>query len=393
MYKVNEQIAEEIEKDSRTFRLYAVSTDGQIYFDPERIFSANSQRQSTSKSDDIELGAICSEQWETEIYSLNDDILGRRFKIFIYLADRNFSGITYGNLKKYTCGFLKNLTVNQAKNLGSIMGDPIPMGEYTCVKVNRNAESSTVTFADRLYFSDKKYVPKIAFPASFSEVENDICNQLGLKNGCTYPYSKRLKENGGNWLDAKGKVHLKTKSFYFEIENLPAENVTMRQMLSYIASAMGQCGYINREGEYVRTWYGSDVDYILDKNRIDTPTLGSANVIKELKCKIDDSTTLSVTNVRITDGRTIEFENPLMTEELMNLLYSSLTENSWLTDWQTAEINLRLGDPRLDIMDTCIYGGNRMPVTSLAFSYDGGLSAAIKSAGKNSAEEIIIEKE
>ena len=392
MYRTTKEISDEIAKESRTFRFYVISTDGNFYFDPERVFRAKSQRQSSSKSDDIELGAICSEQWEVEIYNLNENILGKEFRIYMYLADSTSTRVTYGELKKYTYGFLKQLTVSQIKKLGQkVGGGSLPFGEYICVKIQKNAESSTVTFADRLYFSDKKYVPGVTFPASFSEVESDILNQLGLKNGCEYPFSKYLIDKNKKLLNAKGGAHLKTKSFYFEIEKLPSEDVTMRQMLSYIASAMGQCGYVNRDGEYVRKWYGLDTDYYYDESRIDTPTLGSANVIRGLKCKSGDTTFSKGLSESTKEGRVIEFENPFMTEELMDLLYSTLTNNvTCLTNWQTAEINLRLGDPRLDIMDTCMYKGNRMPVTSLAFSYDGGLSADIKTAGRNSAEEIII---
>ena len=95
----------------------------------------------------------------------------------------------------------------------------------------------------------------------------------------------------------------------------------MRQMLSYLASAQGQFGYVDRYGKYVRKWYGQPVK-TLDNNTIDLPTLSERqNVIVGIICKVSDDETLSLGVTDTTQGRVLEFENPYKTESLLQSLW------------------------------------------------------------------------
>ena len=132
------------------------------------------------------------------------------------------------------------------------------MGRFTCVKSKKSGGSVQLTMADRLYFSDKPYVPHIPIPNWNRSVEDDICRQLGLQNGNDYTEVRLLRDKD-------------SKYFYFKVGSL-LKDVTMRQMLSYLASAQGQFGYVDRYGKYVRKWYGKSVK-TLDNNTIDLPTL------------------------------------------------------------------------------------------------------------------------
>lgn len=61
--------------------------------------------------------------------------------------------------------------------------------------------------ADRLYFSDKPYVPHIPIPNWNRSVEDDICRQLGLQNGNDYTEVRLLRDkNGRRLIDKNGKV-------------------------------------------------------------------------------------------------------------------------------------------------------------------------------------------
>lgn len=180
--------------------------------------------QATSLSDDIELGAVCSQSVTAELVDDGTKYLGNEYVFSLYTKDATSSD------------------TNDEK---------IPMGRFTCVKSKKSGGSVQLTMADRLYFSDKPYVPHIPMPNWNKAVEDDICRQLGLQNGNDYTEVRLLRDkNGRRLIDKNGKV-LYSKYFYFKVSSVP-KDVTMRQMLSYLASAQGQFGFVDRYGRYVR---------------------------------------------------------------------------------------------------------------------------------------------
>lgn len=343
--------------------------------------------QSTSLSDDIELGAVCSQSVTAELVDDGTKYLGNEYVFSLYMKDSS-AFTTYSTLESYTYAELSKLTVEQISKLGEMLDEEkIPMGHFTCVKSKKSGGSVQLTMADRLYFSDKPYVPHIPMPNWNKAVEDDICRQLGLQNGNDYTEVRLLRDkNGRRLIDKNGKV-LYSKYFYFKVGSLP-KDVTMRQMLSYLASAQGQFGYVDRYGKYVRKWYGKSVK-TLDNNTIDLPTLSERqNVIVGIICKVSDDVTLSLGVTDTTQGRVLEFENPYMTESLLQSLWRRIGGFSWYT----TELYHRLGDPRFDIGDVVTYTNGAdsydIPITNLGFTFDGGLSADISAVGLSVEEQL-----
>ena len=387
MYKTGELVAQRIESYCRTWRLWIDNAEGEVIMG-DRITSGTSTVQSTSISDDIELGAVCSQSWNININDVDTKFLGSEYDLSLYLAD--LTGVTtYSTLEAYTYAELSKLTVEQISKLGEVLdGERIPLGRFTCVKSKKSGGSVQLTMADRLYFSDKPYVPHIPMPNWNKAVEDDICRQLGLQNGNDYTEVRLLRDkNGRRLIDKNGKV-LYSKYFYFKVGSLP-KDVTMRQMLSYLASAQGQFGYVDRYGKYVRKWYGSSVK-ILDNNTIDLPTLGERpNVLAGIVCKVSDSETLRLGNTTGSAGRVLEFENPYMTMSLLRSLWHRIGGFSWYT----TELFHRLGDPRFDVGDVVTYVSESgesydIPITNIGFNFDGGLSADISAVGLSVEEQL-----
>lgn len=385
MYTVNnEAVAGRIESYCRTWRMWLECTNG---IDPiimgDEIMSATGSVSSTSLSDDIELGAVCAQSWNMTIYGENE-FLGKEYDLYFYLVDFE-KYTTYADLEQYTCGELEKMTAEQIEHLGEILsGEKIPLGKFTCVKSKKNGGSVEVTMADKLYFSDRIYKPQISLPAWSRDVEDDICAQLGLENGNDYISSAKLRVKTNIRLYDKNHLRLKTANFDFKIASIP-ENTTMRQMLSYIASAQGEFGFVDRYGRYVRKWYGR-TEKILDNNTIDLPTLSERqNVITGISCKVSDSRTIKLGN---STGRMLEFENPYMTVSLLNSLWYRIKGFSWYT----TELYHRLGDPRFDVGDVVTYDSGEqtydIPITNISFTYDGGLAADISAAGLSVEEQI-----
>lgn len=385
MYQTSELVAQRIESYCRIWRLWIENAEGVISGDS--IMSADSSMQATSLSDDIELGAVCSQSWNMTISDTKTAFLGKEYDLSLYLADFT-SETTYSTLEAYTYAELSKLTVEQISKLGEVLdGERIPLGRFTCVKSKKSGGSVQLTMADRLYFSDKPYVPHIPMPNWNKAVEDDICRQLGLQNGNDYTEVRLLRDkNGRRLIDKNGKV-LYSKYFYFKVSSVP-KDVTMRQMLSYLASAQGQFGYVDRYGKYVRKWYGKSVK-TLDNNTIDLPTLSERqNAIVGIICKVGDDVTLSLGVTDTTQGRVLEFENPYMTESLLQSLWRRIGGFSWYT----TELYHRLGDPRFDIGDVVTYTSGAdsydIPITNLGFTFDGGLSADISAVGLSVEEQL-----
>lgn len=386
MYKTGALVAQRIESYCRTWRLWIENAEGVISGDS--IMSADSSMQSTSLSDDIELGAVCSQSWNMTISDTKTAFLGKDYDTYLYLVDYTHGETTFSTLETYTYAELSRMTVEQVGKLGEVLdGEKIPMGRFTCVKSKKSGGSVQLTMADRLYFSDKPYVPHIPIPNWNKAVEDDICQQLGLQNGNDYTQVRLLRDKNGRRLrDNKGRL-LYSKYFYFKVGSVPKDS-TMRQMLSYLASAQGQFGYVDRYGKYVRKWYGKPVK-TLDNNTIDLPTLSERqNVIVGIICKVSDDETLSLGVTDTTQGRVLEFENPYMTSSLLRSLWHRLQGFSWYT----TELYHRLGDPRFDIGDVVTYdsgsGSYDIPITNLGFNFDGGLSADISAVGLSVEEQL-----
>lgn len=386
MYKTGELVAQRIESYCRTWRLWIENAEGVISGDS--IMSADSSLRATSLSDDIELGAVCSQSWNININDVDTKFLGKEYDLYLYLADFT-SETTYSTLEAYTYAELSKLTVEQVSKLGEVLdGERIPLGRFTCVKSKKSGGNTEVTFADRLYFSDKVYKPTVTLPAWSKAIEDDICKQLGLSNGNDYTIPAKLRAKGGARLYGKGHIRLKTANFDFKINKVP-KDTTMRQMLSYIASAQGEFGYVDRFGRYVRKWYGSSVK-ILDNNTIDLPTLSERqNVIVGIICKVSDSETLRLGNTTGSAGRVLEFENPYMTMSLLRSLWHRIGGFSWYT----TELFHRLGDPRFDVGDVVTYVSDSgesydIPITNIGFNFDGGLSADISAVGLSVEEQL-----
>ncbi|WP_410079910.1 hypothetical protein, partial [Ruminococcus sp.] len=120
MYQTSELVAQRIESYCRIWRLWVEGVEGEVIMG-DRITSGTSTSQSTSISDDIELGAICSQSWNININDVDTKFLGKEYDLSLYLAD--LTGVTtYSTLEAYTYAELSKLTVEQISKLGEVLG-------------------------------------------------------------------------------------------------------------------------------------------------------------------------------------------------------------------------------------------------------------------------------
>lgn len=391
MYSVRNQLVERAIEGVNP--LYGVrledAASGELY-EGDVIFETKTELASTTLSDDIELGAVCSQSLKVQLYGAkNKNLPGRTFDYYIYCRKPSGEQTTYGELAAYTHGQLGRVRIENISTIvQALCNEFIPLGTFICVRHRKNGDVSEIELYDRLYFSDDIYICGISLPASSRDIENDICSQLGCGNGNSYSDSAYLFDlNDAALYDSNGD-RLKTGNFDFIISSIP-EKCTKRQMLSYIAAAHGQFGFIDRFGRYVRKWYGKSVKQ-LSKDTIDEPTISEKpNRVTGVICTVN-GTVLTAGNTDRTQGRVLEFENPYMTESLFDSLFARINE----LIWYTSEVSMRLGDPRFDIGDVVTYrdidSGTvcTIPLTGLRTQFSGGFSADISAVGL-SEEELL----
>lgn len=389
MYTItNEELIQRIENGC----VYSIRLEcGDEVLMSDDIFNADGTYTSTSQSDDIELGAVCSAYWRVRT-SRSGNFVGKTYDLSLYVAD--IGGVTtLGDLYPYDISDLSVMTIGELYHMGHMVGEPIPMGEFTCVKAPRCGDGRELHLYDKLYFTDKPYNPTINLPALASAVEQDICNQLGIDNATSehvggfvelpaswsYRYTGFAEESGGGFLH--------TAPFDFTIDTMPTDGATMREMLGYIAAIHGQFGCIDRLGRYTRRWYAPQSLATIDSDHADEPTVSETkNNIVGIRCMIENG---ELTAGYMTGGRVLEMENPFMTQTLIRAVLVQVKRMSWYT----AQVCERLGDPRHDIGDTVTIesGGedHDIPITTIQFSFDGGLLANISAAGLTEEEQSI----
>ena len=317
MYQVSAELQAAILSSSPLYGIMLEDLTAARTLTAEAIFTANSDRESTSLSDDIELGAVCSQSWTVNIADSAGGYVGHMFRLSLYIADIEGGKMTWGRLARYKFGRIKTLTPRQIRRLGEVLGEPIPMGMFVCTKAPKNGTGRELSLYDMLYFADREYKCTLTLPASAEAVEQDVCRQLGIQcmGGAV---SGDLQESGGADLLAADGAQLVAASFDFEISTIAA-GTTCRQMLGYIAAARGHFGYIDRDGVYRTRWYTLARE--ITASEADEPTLSETpNVIVGVVCNIDDDTRMTAGETDESKGRILQLRCPYMNRSLLDSL-------------------------------------------------------------------------
>lgn len=347
MYNVNSQdVADYIMSNSRTFRAVMKFADGSELSDG----IAKITTQASTANKDIIAGDTISQSITAEITGLTADISGKTFVLYFYAVN------LFGELEE----------------------ELIPFGRYKVTSCKQSGVKWTIEAKDGFYKSDDAYVSTLTFPTTTDEIEQEICNKLGILSP-RYDYSLLCDSSGEPLLTSDGKEIYVRDSAPVTIE-APLEDCTCREMLSYCASLDGgKCAMLDREGHLIhKAW--TDIDYTITAGRADEPETDQNDIkISQISCKVDENKTLSITAI---PGRCMTFTNPYMTQSLL----SKVASNYLMKPYRPLSIYHRLGDPRLDILDVVTVQkadgtSYRVPLMSMSYSYDGGLGANISATG------------
>ncbi len=152
-----------------------------------------------------------------------------------------------------------------------------------------------------------------------------------------------------------------------------------RNVLAYIAGYLGCNCVVNNTGSIEMRGF-KVCDYTLNDNRIAEPELDDdVSDLEFLACSIDSDTKLLYGN----NGEGFEFICPIMTQERLNEIGATMcASTSSVNVYRSGKIKHLLGDLRLQMGDVIYleHSGEThiIPISSIAFEFDGGLSADIE---------------
>lgn len=352
MYNLqSKEVSEYIMSDSRTFRVIMEFTDGTKLENEIAKLSIDAQ---TAKKD-IKAGDTISHGITAEITGLTSDLSGKTFVLYLY-----------------------------AVNLYSeIVKELIPFGRYKVVSCKQLGVRWRLEAYDGLYKSDGAYKSTLIYPTTTDHVELEICNKLGILPP-RYNTSQLTDKDGEPILTADGE-EIYVRDSAPAVINAPLEECTYREMLGYCAALdSGKCAMIDREGHLIHKGW-TDIDYTISAGRADEPETDDKDItITQIVCQVSEDKNLTITAI---PGRAMTFANPYMTQEIMG----DIALKYFMKPYRPLSIYHRLGDPRLDMLDvvTVVKADGtsyRVPIMSMSYSYDGGLSAQIAATGTSDAD-------
>lgn len=370
-----------IEGDCRCFR--ALMDFGDFQITSDKIYKIQTDGASCS-DEDVTIGGIYSQGVTIEVSEIPCPLEGRVFMLYFYLMDLSFvmpvssdadNPLTHYMLAEYTHEELGKYTHEGLSKLANMPHRHIPMGQFRVSKCKSKANGYTISAGDFLAEADKTYVSKLDYPASTKQVEEEICNELGIQNVTRNNY-RYITIDSKVYVTADGEDYILYD--YLSYINEPPQKTTMRQMLGYIASLRGCFAVANRLGNLKYSWY-EDNGYVLSPNRIDDPELEENDIIiTRIACQVSENKTLYSGRY----GRTMTITNPYMTQQMLNIIAADILPFRY----RPASVLQRMGDPRIDVWDIVHCGNCLIPVMNLSYSFDGGLSAEIEASGKTDTE-------
>lgn len=218
----------------------------------------------------------------------------------------------------------------------------------------------------------KAYFPTVSkYPADGKEILADISKQCGIAIANLSSLPAGVTVSWGTAYNEDGSV----------MKVPPFTACTIREALSYLAQMYGAFATINRDGEIEFRWYAA-TSYEVPANRSFDDIVCAEQVYKlqGISCTVNDKTIMAGT------VSSIQIENSYMTQSILNSVYKKIGGFSFLPTTFSF-----LGDPRLDLGDIItVYRRDgtaiKVPVMSITFDFDGGLSTEVGSYGSDVEE-------
>lgn len=340
MYKVSEALANTLVGNSRCMRAKLVCGSEVI---DSGIQSIKLVQQANADNETVSIGGVVSAYAEISIY-------------------RPLRLVTRKEYTLYIGAVLADGTVEYCK-----------MGLFTPKKPQEDDGLLTFKAYDRMVSRLwKAYYPTVSkYPADGKEILANISKQCGIAIANLSSLPDGVTVGWGTAYNEDGSV----------MKVPPFTACTIREALSYLSQMYGTFATINRDGEIEFRWYEA-TSYEVPANRSfdDITCAEQPYKLQGISCTVNDKTIIAGT------VSSIQIENSYMTQSILNFVYKRIGGFSFLPTTFSF-----LGDPRLDLGDIItVYRRDgtaiKVPVMSITFDFDGGLSTEVGSYGSDVEE-------
>lgn len=274
----------------------------------------------------------------------------------------------------------------------------VPLGEFYITKAVSNDDfqtTFTITAYDAFSKTDKPYEPQITMPNTAADILADIAHQCGFSLGLGFQMlndvlvGQELPAVDGNGLLVfPGDVYtdksvitmgaaLATPAGEFELHDY-----TCRQYIGYFAGLLGKNARFNRDGKLTFTWY-ADSGYSIER---DFQYMNGCKRLTDQECVVQSITSGAADTTLVAGtGVGITFENPFMTQEVLDEIFTAVAGAAYTP----MQVKWR-GNPAVEAGDIILvedYNGDFRIVYAMeqTLRISGGMHSEIKCYGSSDA--------
>lgn len=238
----------------------------------------------------------------------------------------------------------------------------VKMGEYFIndIEIDRNRKTTELELMDGMFKLNREYVTELAYPAEIRNVIKEIC----LKTGITL-----ANETMG------------IASMNYRIDKVPKDKkLTFRDVLGLSAQMLGMSCFFNREGKLeVKELTDSGIVVTADNYFMHGLTKSEIEYqIAGITCKKEKETL----TVGLRTGRSLEIENPFMTQSILDNLYHDIKDIRYYPFSLNYQGHLLLEVGQWVTIKTNTGETFKSPVLSQSFNFKGGLRGRISADSK-----------
>lgn len=242
----------------------------------------------------------------------------------------------------------------------------VKMGEYFIndIEIDRNRNTTKLDLMDGMFKLNRPYESSLTYPAPIQKIVAEIANQTGVK----------LEDAYFDATDLTGQV-------YYIDKKPDGKKLTYRDVLGLATQILGRSCFFNRDGNLeIRGLFDSGITITADSYFMHGLTKSEVQYqIAGISCKKDKETI----TVGMRTGRSLEIENDLMTQSMLDNLYHKIK------DIRYYPFNLNYqGHLLLDVGQWVTIKTNKgetfkSPILSQSFTFKGGLRGRISADSKS----------
>ena len=283
-----------------------------------QIYEMNLE-ESVNPSDNFSIGTVCSNTFEIKLINTGD--------IFDNAIVKPYVGLYIGDDIEY-----------------------IPLGVFTVIKTSVKGKFINLECVDNMIGLEKVYFSDLSYPADINDIAKEICKKAG--------------------------VNLASKLPSYRVNKI--EGYSLREAIGFIASLCGSFARFNRIGDLEIRGYEVVKQEMTPHNLFKLDIEANEYIIKKVTAKKGQEELSTGTD----DGNKIVFNNPIITKEILNDIYTKYNEFKYIP--YTAKWK---GNPAImagDILNLTDLKGNKYNalIMEQKFTYKNGISSEVKAKGK-----------